>query len=216
MRYADLVEMVDESVAGSAGIYAAGIYAANIPAAAAPAPPPGGSLLMLVGLPGAGKSLLIHHLQALLPVTVVSSDQVRIRALAQPGYSLEEVDAIYDLCHAVIGRRLAQGQRVVFDATNLLRRRRQALRRTAAQSGAIVAVCHVTASAADTRQRLQARHSQTRRPGDLSDAGWSVYELLQNQFEPLQLPHLVLDTSVAPPDQLAHQLRDYWLAQETI
>ncbi len=199
----DWIEVVDKSL--PAGIYAR----------------PGGSLLMMVGLPGAGKSLLIDHLQVetlhcnvSTPVVVVSSDQVRTLALAQPGYSHEEVDAIYDLCHAVIGRRLAQGQRVVFDATNHLRRRRQALRRLAMQSGAAVAVCHVTASAADTRQRLQARHSHTRRPGDLSDAGWSVYELLQNQFEPLHLPHLVLDTSAAPPDQLARQLRDYWLAQE--
>lgn len=192
----DWIEVVDEAL--PAGIHAR----------------PGGSLLMMVGLPGAGKSLLLDHLQALLPVVVVSSDQVRTLALAQPGYSHEEVDAIYNLCHAVIRRRLAQGQRVVFDATNHLRRRRQALRRLAMQSGAAVAVCHVTASVAVTRRRLQARHSQARRSGDLSDAGWSVYQLLQSQFEPLEFPHLSLDTSSAPPAQLACQLRDYWLAQE--
>ncbi len=57
---------------------------------------------MMVGLPGSGKSLLIDHLQALLPVVVVSSDQVRRLALAQPGYDVAEVDAISDLCYAVI------------------------------------------------------------------------------------------------------------------
>ena len=200
----DWVEVVDGFL--DAGIHNAGsIYAR-----------PGGSLLMMVGLPASGKSLLVEHLQALLPVLVVSSDQLRRLALAQPGYSHEEVDGIYDLCHAVIGRRLGRGERVVFDATNLLRRRRQALRQVAAQSGAAVAVCHVIASAAATRRRLQARQSQARRSGDLSDAGWSVYQLLQNQFEPLQLPHLLLDTSSASPAQLARQLRDYWLAQEVV
>ncbi len=207
----DWVEVVDKALMATAGMNAGKTNAAGIPAA-----PPGGSVLMMVGLPGSGKSLLIDHLQALLPVVVVSSDQVRRLALAQPGYDVAEVDAIYDLCYAVIARWLARGQRVAFDATNLLRRRRQALRQAAAPSGAVVVVCHVIASAVETRQRLQARHSHTRRPGDLSDAGWRVYELLQSQFEPLQLPHLILDTSIAPPDQLAHRLRDYWLALETI
>ncbi|MCA9937215.1 MAG: ATP-binding protein [Anaerolineales bacterium] len=174
----------------------------------------GGSLLMMIGLPGAGKSHLINHVQSLLPCIVVRSDDVRAQRLSHPQYAQSEKDAIYALCHALIARRLRRGQRVVFDATNHLRARRHALLEVAAQCGAAVAICHVSASEEATRQRLLARHNGARRAEDRSDAGWRVYQLLREQFEPPRLPHLALDSSATPSPDLARRLCDYWLACE--
>jgi hypothetical protein len=48
----------------------------------------------------------------------------------------------------------------------------------------------------------------------MSDAGWSVYQWMVAAQEPIVHDHLILDTTTTPPEQLARELRAYWLEVE--
>ena len=175
---------------------------------------PGGSLLIMVGLPGTGKSVLVDKLAEKLPSATVRTDFVRLLMRNHPTYSAAEMMWIYELCQKVIDRRLRRGQRVIFDGTNYLAARRERLVELAERHHSTLAICHVQVSEEVARQRLIGRMSEGRRRGDLSDGDWSVYKWMVEAQEPIDRPHITLDTTTTSPDILAADLRAYWLRCE--
>jgi len=176
----------------------------------------GGSLLIMVGLPGAGKSYLVRHLSQLVPCAVVSTDQVRQHMRNRPTYSAAEMVYNYEICFSLINRRLERNQRVVFDGSNYLAERRHRLREIAQRHQVPYTVAQVQASTEVTRSRLLQRQRIGTNNEDLSDAGWSVYRWMVEAQEPVAGPHLILDTSETPVDELAYQLYQYWMKSEQI
>jgi len=175
---------------------------------------PGGSLLVMVGLPGTGKSLIVEHLVKTMPAAVISTDFVRRYMRNNPTYTAAEMMFVYQVCHQIIELRLSRGQRVIFDGTNHAAARRQYLFEIAYKQNSALAVCQVQASEAVIRHRLLGRKSGARREGDMSDAGWSVYKWMVSVQEPIVHEHLILDTTSNPPEGLAEELHDYWLRIE--
>jgi len=171
----------------------------------------GGSLLMMVGLPGTGKSSVVENLQKNISCVVVSTDNIRLLMRNKPTYTAAEMMLVYEVCYSIIEARLKQGQRVIFDASNYLAARRAHLRILAQRVGAPVAVTYVQAAQDVIRDRLLQRNSGNRREGDLSDADWSVYKWMVEAQEPVVGEHLILDTTNTPSYELAVQLSDYWL-----
>lgn len=176
---------------------------------------PGGSLLVMVGLPGTGKSLIVENLIKLMPAAVISTDFVRRYMRNNPTYTAAEMMFVYQVCHLVIELRLSRGQRVIFDGTNHAAARRQQLFDIARKQDSPLAVCQVQASEAVIRERLLSRKSGQRRDTDMSDAGWSVYQWMVAAQEPIVHDHLILDTTSNPADLLAKKLAEYWSAIET-
>lgn len=74
-----------------------------------------------MGLPGAGKSTLANTLQAITGATVLSSDDTRLKLFAQPCFSQDEHDKLYDILDHNLEHLLEAGQSAVYDA-NLNRR----------------------------------------------------------------------------------------------
>lgn len=175
---------------------------------------PGGSLLIMVGLPGAGKSYIVDHIEARLNCTVIRTDRVRRHVRERPTYTPAEMTYIYEICYGLVDERLGQGERVIFDGSNYLASRRRRLLEMAAYHRSAVAICHVQASEVVTRQRLRERIQGDGRNADLSDAGWSVYQWMVEAQEPVAVPHLRLDTTDVPPETLVQRLIDYWMARE--
>lgn len=175
---------------------------------------PGGSLLIMVGLPGTGKSSVVEGLQARIACTVISTDGIRLQMRQQPTYTAAEMMLVYEVCYSIIESRLQDGQRVVFDASNYLAARREHVSRIARRTGAPVAVCYVQASQAAIRERLRRRVQGQRRESDLSDADWSVYKWMVEAQEPVVGEHLILDSTSTSPDVLAENLYNYWLECE--
>lgn len=170
--------------------------------------------MVLVGLPGTGKSLIVEHLVKAMPAVVISTDFVRRYMRNNPTYTAAEMMFVYQVCHQIIELRLSRGERVIFDGTNHAAARRQQLFEIARKQDSALAVCQVQASETVIRHRLLSRKGGGRREGDMSDAGWSVYKWMVAAQEPIVHDHLILDTTSNPPDLLANQLHDYWLAVE--
>jgi predicted kinase len=170
----------------------------------------GGSLLMMVGLPGTGKSSIVYSLMDYFPCVIVSTDSIRAKIRRQPTYTANEMGLIYEICYAIIEKRLDLGQRVVFDASNYLKSRREYVTSLANSCGAPVATCYVQASQEAIGKRLARRISGKKQTGDLSDADWAVYKWMVEVQEPIVGEHLILDTTATPADELAIKLYNYW------
>jgi predicted kinase len=174
----------------------------------------GGSLLMMVGLPGTGKSSIVEGLSKFMSFVVISTDNIRLHLRDQPTYTAAEMMLVYEVCYSIIESRLREGQRVIFDGSNYLAARRQHLMKIGKRVGAPVAVCYVQAAQEAIRERLYKRNSGQRRETDLSDADWSVYTWMVEAQEPVVGKHLILDTTATPPNVLAEKLFYYWLKCE--
>ncbi len=158
-------------------------------------------LMVMVGLPGTGKSTLSRAIAQALPGVVVESDFVRKALFPSPTHTSQESQFVHRVAQAVIGRLLGRGSSAISDATNLVEFHREFLYRLADQNGAKLLIVRVVASEAIIRQRLEQRQA-ARSPRDLSDATWQVYLRMQKNQERINRiinhiinrPHITVNT----------------------
>ena len=151
-------------------------------------------LVALCGLPGAGKTFFAEEVTKLLPICVLESDRIRKALVAKPKYTPGEHARVFKVCHYLIEEYPSQGQRVLFDATNLTENFRLPLRQISERQNARLMLVHLNAPRDIIRQRLRERESGSQ-PGGYSDAGWRIYCRLAPYDEPVEGKHLSVDTS---------------------
>jgi predicted kinase len=148
-------------------------------------------LVVLVGLPGVGKTHLATRLQASTNAVVMESDACRQLLFPERRYSRGESKRLFAAIHAAIDELLRRGVRVIVDATNVAERERTPLYALAEQRGAKLVLVHVTSPDALARERIQRRGSGVTN----SEADLRVYEDMQWRVEAIRRPHVVVDTS---------------------
>ena len=153
-----------------------------------------GFLVGLCGLPGTGKSHFAAALARRVPCLVLGSDRLRKILVSRPVYSRDEHQRVFDAAHALLEELLAQGYRVIFDATNLTERARNPLHEIAARTGTRLILVQFDAPPHVVRRRL-ARRSQGRASDSYSDADWRIYCRLFPGQEPVEGPHYSVDSS---------------------
>lgn len=155
-----------------------------------PAGPPG--LVVLMGYPGVGKSHCARRLATRLGAAHVASDQLRSRLFVAASYAQDENVAIFRCLNELVDGLLADGHRVIVDATNLLARYRSPSVAAAQRRGLPVVFVWVAADEGAVRARLAARRT-ARAPDDHSDADERIYEQMRARpFEPPAEGHLEL------------------------
>jgi predicted kinase len=161
-----------------------------------PLPPPRGApaLVVVSGLPGSGKSYFCRRLVSRHPIAVLESDALRIALFQQPTHSPDESRRLFAATHHVIDRLLTSGRSVLLDATNLREVHRRDLYEISDRRGAKLVLVSLRAPAAVVEERLAAR-ARRADPADMSEAGPEVYERMRAQDEPIERPHIVVDTS---------------------
>lgn len=148
------------------------------------------ALVVLMGVPGVGKSHCARLLAARLGAAWISSDQLRSRLFIAASYSAEESLTVFRAADALQEVLLRDGHRVILDATNLLARNREAATAAARRMGVPVVYVRVVADERDVLERLAGRRS-ARATGDHSEADESIYRRM-NVFEPPSGGHLEL------------------------
>jgi len=153
--------------------------------ASVPSRPDGrAALVVVMGLPGVGKSHCARLLCERLGAAHVASDELRSRLFVAASYAEEENRAIFAAVEALVDALLAEGHRVVVDATNLVARNRAGTVAAASRRGAPIVFVLVSAPESEVRARLLSRRA-ARAPDDHSDADERVYERMRAQpFEP--------------------------------
>ncbi len=164
-----------------------------------------GSLLMLSGLPGAGKSLLADGLRTAWPAFVLSVDPAE-DALYRAGIARSQPAgmAAYVVVEALAEPALCAGQRVVVDAVNDDPRARAQWRDLAARTGADLHLVEVVCSD-PTRHRAQL---EQRRRGlaEIPEPTWASLEPRRQALQAWTEPRLVIDSVVDPDVNLARAL----------
>jgi predicted kinase len=92
-------------------------------------------------------------------------------------------------------QKLRHGENVIFDATNLRKAHRRSLERLAENLGARTLVLVIWAPEWAIRTRLLHRQ-EAPDISDKSDADWAVYQHLIQTFEPVEGPHIMINTMV--------------------
>ena len=142
------------------------------------------ALIVVMGLPGVGKSHCARLLCGRLGAAHVASDELRSRLFIAASYADEENRAVFAAATALVDALLEEGHRVVVDATNLIARNRAGTVEAAKRRGVPVTYVRITASDEDARGRLASRRV-ARAPGDHSEADEPIYERMRaQQFEP--------------------------------
>ena len=165
------------------------------------------ALVMLMGLPGVGKSHCARLIARRLGAAHLATDHLRSRLFIAASYADEENAAVFGIAEALVDELLGEGHVVVLDATHLAARNREPAERVARQRGAPIVHVLVTADDAAARTRL-AERSRDRDAGDHSDADVAVYERMRaRSFEPPAEGHLVVRNGaelLADLDRVVH------------
>lgn len=151
-------------------------------------------LVIMVGPPGTGKSYLARRLAERVPLHIVETDEIRRQLTPHPTYSREENRRVFHIAHRKIDRLLRQGKNVVFDATNIYERGRRTAYRIAESDGARLLIVRTVAPDQVVADRLQ-RRKEGVSPGNRSEADWEVYVRMKAEYEEIERPHMVVDTS---------------------
>ena len=161
-----------------------------------PLPPPRSAVALVVvsGLPGSGKSHFCRRLASRYPVAHLESDALRKALFAQPTHAPDESRRLFAACHFVLDRLLGAGLSALLDATNLREAHRRQLYAIADRHGAKLVLVSLRAPAVVVEERLATR-ARRANPEDLSDAGPDVYQRMHDLAEPIDRPHIVVDTS---------------------
>lgn len=156
-----------------------------------PAP---GALVLLCGLPGAGKSTLAQRIATSLqpqPVTILRSDEIRKELFPTPGYTAVENYRVHQTVRQRMLAPLRRGDLVIYDATNLTEAGRRAGLTPARRLGAPTLIVEVVAAESIIFDRLRQRQQIA---DAWSDADQRVYQLLKQTQQPIHAPHLTIHT----------------------
>lgn len=151
-------------------------------------------VVVMVGLPGSGKSFLARAVAKRAPAVVLDSDAMRSVLFAEPGHTKREHARLFPALHVLMERLLARGNSIVVDATNLKEVNRRPYYKIAEKYEAPVVLVRTWAPVAVIRKRLLDR-SEERDVDDRSTATVEVYERMRSESERLTKKHVSVDTS---------------------
>lgn len=149
-------------------------------------------LIVVIGLPGTGKSHFCRQLAQRLPAIILESDDLRKALFPSLSYSAAESIRLFRACHHLMERLLGTGISLIFDATNLSEHNREYLYRIAERLGIKLVLVRVEAPPELVYQRLKERVASS---GSSSDADWKVYQRMKLQAQRIRRRHYAVDTS---------------------
>ncbi len=146
------------------------------------------ALVVLSGLPAAGKTTFAAAFATRFGAAVLESDRVRRELFPERRYTSAENARVFAEIRERAAARLCEGGTVVIDATNVSRRDRSGFERLAQEHGARYVTVRLTTPESLLRERLAAPRSGA------SEAGVAVYERMRDRCEPFSTPCVHVDS----------------------
>jgi hypothetical protein len=150
--------------------------------------------VLVTGLPGSGKSYFSRELCSRYPLAHLNSDALRRALFPRPAHDAAENERLFAAVHALLENLLARGVSAVLDATSLKEEHRRPLYEIAEEAGARLVIVQTEAPPEVARERLEARARGDDRK-DASEATVAVYDRMRREMEPIERPHIKVDTS---------------------
>jgi predicted kinase len=144
-------------------------------------------IVIVLGLPGSGKSYFASRLAEVIQADYINSDQVRKQMFSKRIYSEKEKGAVYDVMLEKMKTLVKLNKDLVIDATFQREDSRQLFIRQLRGKVELFFI-EITANPDLIRRRLKKE-----RP--FSEANFEVYELTRQQWQPVREPHLSLEST---------------------
>lgn len=166
-------------------------------------------MLLLVGIPGSGKSFFARQFSETFDAPVVSVDRIRFELFANPTYSADENDLVARLAGYVIEELLKTKRSFVVDGGCNARAERQRLAQLARKSEYEAPVVWVQTDIATCRTRALKRNPEKRADDKFSPSlSEQSFDAMSRRFtEPTHEKHVVISGKHAYGTQAKMVLR---------
>ncbi len=159
-----------------------------------PNPVPRPFMVVMIGLPGSGKSHLARAISARVPAAVLDIDALRQTLFADPKHDPKEHRRLFPALHLLMDRLLSRRISVIVDATNLKEANRKPYYKIAREREAKLLLVRTWARMPVIRRRLLGR-VESPDPADRSTATIDVYERMREGAQRVRRQHVSVDTS---------------------
>ncbi|MBK8492414.1 MAG: ATP-binding protein [Saprospirales bacterium] len=159
-------------------------------------------LILITGLPGAGKSTFALALAAANGAVHLNTDRVRAKLGLRGHYDPESKQKVYSCLLDMLESHLLAGEDAIVDATLYQQEIRTPFIDLAVKYQTPFKWIEIRAEESVIRKRLE-----NKRP--FSEADFQVYLQLKKVYEPLQFPHLVLHSDNRPMSDLVTEALTY-------
>jgi len=144
-------------------------------------------VILVMGLPGSGKSIFASKLAEFLHADYINSDRLRMNQLSNRTYSEEEKERIYDDMLIRMEDSVNRYRHVVLDATFNLNRIREKFIKKASKTEAL-AIIEINAAEAVIKKRISHKR-------EFSEANFDIYQKIKRAWEPIPQRHLTLEST---------------------
>jgi predicted kinase len=155
-----------------------------------------GRLIVMMGLPGTGKSTLARRLAQALPAVIVDKDEVRAALFPaeEIEYSTRQDDLCFEAALSAAEFLLCKGRNVILDGRTFSHRAQvERVERFARQGGFKLCLVECTCTEETARLRLEADLREVAHPA--ANRSFAMYQRLKAAADPLESPHLSVDTN---------------------
>lgn len=157
-------------------------------------------VIIILGLPGSGKTYFAKALSKTLRATYINSDSIRETFPGPNRYSRTDKNIVYDMMLKKMLIAMHEGKTVIMDATfykNDIRRRFTSYVR---EQG-VLHFIEIVADELVIKNRLSARQN--------SHADFGVYQLVKKEWDPIDFRHLTIKSTDNNIDEMISQAIDY-------
>ncbi|HTR31542.1 MAG TPA: ATP-binding protein [Puia sp.] len=156
-------------------------------------------IIIVLGLPGSGKSYFASRFAKLIHTDYVSSDQVRKSMFPVKSYSEREKASVYDGMLELMRQAITRHRDLVLDATFY---KNDIRKKFIDAAGGDVVLIEIKAAEEVIKERLKQQRAD-------SEADFEIYQLLKNLWEPLHGHRLILISSNHNIDEMLHEAAGY-------
>ena len=144
-------------------------------------------IIVVSGLPGTGKSYFAEKLSDRLGAVHFNSDKLRNALHARGKYTIDDKLHIYRVMAEEADHVLDQGKSVIVDATFYKHEMIDLFTMLAKDHASPIRFIKIEADETLVRERLQRRRTD-------SEADFQVYVKIKDEFDELDVPHLVIQS----------------------
>lgn len=159
-------------------------------------------LIVILGLPGTGKTTFARALAARTGARHLNTDMLRVELGLRGQYEETTKARVYDELLRLTRNALKQGTPVVLDGTFYRQAFRDRITDLAQETGAVLKWIELTASPETVKERVSHK-----RP--YSEADFAVYRKIREAFEPLKEERLSLDSDQKTLGAMLREAREY-------
>ncbi len=165
-------------------------------------------LILIVGLPGTGKTTFAAELAKEIEAVHLNSDMIRASLGKQGKYDAASKEAVYKELHNRATETLQVGNRLIVDATLYKETLRKPYDDLARRMDKPIKWIELKADEATIRQRVS-------RKRQYSEADFEVYQKIKALYEPMTQNHLVLRTDVLSLSEMVEKAKEYIIPEKS-